>query len=42
LATGARERCVDAGMTGYVTKPFSLLDLERVLAAVSSSPSERK
>jgi CheY-like chemotaxis protein len=41
-ATGARERCLDAGMTGYVTKPFSLLDLERVLAAVSSSPSERK
>jgi signal transduction histidine kinase/streptogramin lyase/ActR/RegA family two-component response regulator len=40
-ATGSRERCVDAGMTGYVTKPFSLLDLERVLAAVSSSPSER-
>jgi CheY-like chemotaxis protein len=37
-----RERCLNAGMTDYVTKPLSLRDLERVLAGVLSSASERK
>ena len=29
--TGDRERCLAAGMTGYVSKPLSLQDLERAL-----------
>jgi signal transduction histidine kinase/ActR/RegA family two-component response regulator len=35
-----RERCLDAGMTAYVTKPLSLHELQRVLASVLSSASE--
>jgi len=37
-----RERCLGAGMTDYVTKPLSLRDLERVLAGVLNSASERQ
>ncbi len=40
--TGQRERCLDAGMTDYVTKPFSLYELERVLASVLNPASERQ
>ncbi len=35
-----RERCLCAGMTDYVTKPLSLVELERVLSSVLSSASK--
>jgi CheY-like chemotaxis protein len=35
-----RDRCLGAGMTDYVTKPLSLIELERVLSSVSSSASK--
>ena len=30
--TGARERCLDAGMNDYVSKPVKLEHLERAIA----------
>jgi two-component system, sensor histidine kinase and response regulator len=42
---GDRERCLDAGMDGYISKPIDLQRLDDVLDACSSSrpqvPSQR-
>jgi CheY-like chemotaxis protein len=34
---GDRERCMDAGMDGYISKPIDLEKLDDVLNACSSS-----
>jgi CheY-like chemotaxis protein len=38
--TGDRERCLDAGMNGYVSKPISGPDLEKAIESVFSSPKD--
>jgi signal transduction histidine kinase/ligand-binding sensor domain-containing protein/ActR/RegA family two-component response regulator len=38
--TGDRERCLAAGMTGYVSKPINLQDLERALDACWTTKGE--
>jgi DNA-binding NarL/FixJ family response regulator len=37
LMKGDRERCLDAGMDGYISKPIDLQQLDDVLDACSSS-----
>ena len=37
---GDRERCMDAGMDGYISKPIDLQQLDDVLNALSSSPPQ--
>jgi CheY-like chemotaxis protein len=32
---GDRERCIDAGMDGYVSKPFRLADLLKEIESVT-------
>ncbi len=36
--TGDRERCLDAGMDGYISKPFSVKELNAVLAQYGRLP----
>jgi two-component system sensor histidine kinase/response regulator len=36
--TGDRERCLEAGMDGYITKPLRFSDIERTLASLTGSP----
>jgi len=38
---GDRERCLGAGMDDYVTKPISLSEIARVLAAVQAGRPKR-
>src|SRR5436309_15220797 len=35
---GDRERCLQAGMDGYITKPVCFSDIEKMLANFSSAP----
>jgi CheY-like chemotaxis protein len=35
-APGTRERCLEAGMDGYLTKPINTDDLDRVISGVLS------
>jgi PAS domain S-box-containing protein len=37
---GYRERCLEAGMTGFVTKPFSLAEFGRLLGKAAPVPAE--
>jgi signal transduction histidine kinase/ActR/RegA family two-component response regulator len=37
-----RERCTEAGMNHYITKPLSLADLERVLSTLCPASAERQ
>ena len=39
---GDRERCLDAGMNGYLTKPYLLDELVEALAAASSGAGEEQ
>jgi CheY-like chemotaxis protein len=32
---GDRERCMNAGMDGYISKPFGMADLEREISRVA-------
>jgi two-component system, sensor histidine kinase and response regulator len=36
---GDRERCLDSGMDGYLTKPIRFSDVERTLAKLGSEPA---
>jgi len=36
--TGDRERCLESGMDGYITKPLRFSDIERTLAGLTGSP----
>ncbi len=35
---GDRERCLDAGMDGYITKPVRFSDIEQTLSGLASAP----
>jgi two-component system, sensor histidine kinase and response regulator len=35
---GDRERCLEAGMDGYITKPIRFSDIEKTLSGVSEAP----
>jgi len=35
---GDRERCLEAGMDGYITKPVRFSDIEQTLSALASAP----
>jgi two-component system, sensor histidine kinase and response regulator len=36
--TGDRERCLEAGMDGYITKPVRFSDIEQTLAGLAGTP----
>jgi HPt (histidine-containing phosphotransfer) domain-containing protein len=36
--TGDRERCLEAGMDGYITKPVRFSDIEQTLSGFESAP----
>jgi len=36
---GDRERCLEAGMDGYITKPIRFSDIEQTLASFASTPA---
>ena len=38
---GDRERCLDAGMDGYITKPVRFSDIEQTLSGLASAPPSK-